>query len=75
MADWADRPNFFFNILEELLLVQKQTIAQKKALILGFFEPQVLEGRGNIKKYFQQKLYLGFAFWPQRIRDLAIMRP
>ena len=74
MADWADRPNFFFNILEELLLVQKQTIAQKKALILGFFEPQV-EGRGNIKRYFQQKLYLGFDFWPQRIRDLVIMRP
>ena len=45
LTDWADRPNkfcpAFFHFLEEPLIVQKQMIAQKKALILIFLEPEV----------------------------------
>ena len=39
----------FLIILKEPLLVQKQTIAQMKALILSFLEPEG-PGRGNVKR-------------------------
>ena len=39
----------FFNILKEPLLVQKQIIFQKKALILSFWEP-ARQRYGNIKR-------------------------
>ena len=35
-------PPAFFNILKIPLLVQKQTIAQKKGLILSILEPDIL---------------------------------
>ena len=39
----------FFNILKELLLVQKQTIHQQKAWDLSYSEPEK-QGRGAIRR-------------------------
>jgi hypothetical protein len=40
-------PSAFFNILKETLLVQKQTIPQKKALILCFLQLESLRAWHN----------------------------
>ena len=48
----------FFNILKEPLLVQKQTILQKKGLILSFLELKNLGGvalSGGLHAHFLQK--------------------
>jgi hypothetical protein len=41
----------FFNILTELLLVQKPTIHQQKAWDLGYLEPEG-HGRGMVNSIF-----------------------
>ena len=39
----------FFNILKEPLIVQKQTIHQRKAHDLSYLEPEI-QGRGTIRR-------------------------
>ena len=46
-STWSIFSSVFFNILKEPLLVQKQTIHQKKGLDLSYLEPEG-QGRGSI---------------------------
>ena len=73
-------PPAFFNILKEPLLVQKQTIPQKKGLILSFLEQEILRARhyqeGVTPTYRKKHILLTFymgaeGFWLFVFYDIA----